>query len=126
MPTKVLRQIRFGESAANCGFVQGLEPPGSVIHFVQRSITLIGIDPRCLFLERLGDLRWMFPLVNGTDYGERREIQAHAAMGLLSGASRQLRQRTVLESCGPATRRTAVTGRRSRPFEGQVRRSEPR
>jgi acrylyl-CoA reductase (NADPH) len=40
----VLRQIRYGGAVANCGLAQGFDLPGSVIPFIQRSVTLIGID----------------------------------------------------------------------------------
>ena len=40
----VLRQIHYGGAVANCGLAQGFDLPGSVIPFIQRSVTLIGID----------------------------------------------------------------------------------
>ncbi len=40
----VLRQIQYGGAVANCGLAQGFDLPGSVMPFIQRSVTLIGID----------------------------------------------------------------------------------
>lgn len=40
----VLRQIQYGGAVANCGLAQGFDLPGSVIPFIQRGVTLIGID----------------------------------------------------------------------------------
>lgn len=40
----VLRQIRYGGAVASCGLAQGFDLPGSVMPFIRRSVSLLGID----------------------------------------------------------------------------------
>lgn len=40
----VLRQIQYGGAVASCGLAQGIDLPGSVMPFIGRSVSLLGID----------------------------------------------------------------------------------